>query len=305
MWTNSLLKKNGWNALKPYYWTAFGVSLVAALLSGNNRGIRINVNHRTVSEWNSGWNPYRRYYEQILNEWGDMFYVVFLSAFFMALVIGMTYMAFLGNPVNVGKCRFYCKARTGDVNFGNLFESFQNGRYMSTVKVMFSMQMQILIGLLLFVVPGVIRAYEYFLVPYLMAENPNLPKERAFEISRKTMENEKMKCFKLSLSFIGWYIVGSFVIFGSFFVNPYYDATMAEFYTCMRAKMISYGITTESELNGAYNRYSDSVSDVYQNPYDMDMNHYQNQNHMNSGYQDSSQPHVNLKKDSDDNNHLH
>ena len=32
MWTNSLLKQNAWKKLKPYYWTAFGVTIMQILV---------------------------------------------------------------------------------------------------------------------------------------------------------------------------------------------------------------------------------------------------------------------------------
>jgi uncharacterized membrane protein len=116
---------------------------------------------------------------------------------------------------------------------------------------MFFKSLYIFLWSLLFVIPGIVKSYEYYLIPYLLAENPNLSKERAFEISMQTMKGEKWKLFVLQLSFIGWYLLGYLACcFGIIFVLPYFNATMAEFYMCMRAKMISYGYTTDDELTG-------------------------------------------------------
>ena len=47
------------------------------------------------------------------------------------------------------------------------------------------------------------------MVPYLLADYPELSTEEAFRISREMMNGEKMNTFILDLSFIGWYILSS------------------------------------------------------------------------------------------------
>ncbi len=120
-------------------------------------------------------------------------------------------------------------------------------------------------------IPNIIKSYEYFLVPYITAENPSLDTKRVFEISRLTMKGEKMHCFGLQLSFIGWFILGGFAgsicamflgtVFGAVaasagmaFVYPYFYATLAEFYCCMREKAMATGISDSFELCGAFGR---------------------------------------------------
>lgn len=111
----------------------------------------------------------------------------------------------------------------------------------------------------------------YFLVPYITAENPNITPNRAFEISSKTMKGEKMHCFGLQMSFIGWLILGGLAgsIFTAFLgvllgsaataagmalIYPYLYATLAEFYCCMKEKAIATGISSRDELDGLYGR---------------------------------------------------
>ena len=57
---------------------------------------------------------------------------------------------------------------------------------------------------LLLLIPGIVKAYEYRMVPYLLADYPELSTEEAFRISREMMNGEKMNTFILDLSFIGW-----------------------------------------------------------------------------------------------------
>ncbi len=269
MWTRELLKRNAWNSLKGYYWTAFGVILVAGLLGGAESSSSVDFSNLTDAME----SLVTLYSEQGMS--GSEVYMTALLTLLLIMVvvlpIAFAVYAFLGGPVNVGKCNFFLRARGGDVSFDYLFSQFRSGTYLPTVKIMFFRYLYTTLWSLLFVIPGIIKGYEYYLIPYLLAENPNLPKDRAFEISRRAMDGEKWKLFVLELSFIGWYLLGLLACcVGMFFVTPYEQATYTEFYACMRAKIITQGISTEEELTGGMNggMISGQITSA-QNPYDM------------------------------------
>lgn len=46
---------------------------------------------------------------------------------------------------------------------------------------------------LLLVVPGIVKHYEYLMVPYIIAENPAMDYKEAFQISKQMMDGEKWK----------------------------------------------------------------------------------------------------------------
>lgn len=264
MWTNSLLKKNAQDSLKNYYWLAFAVTLVASFLGslGSGGGGFSSGYSNAMSDSESS---------SMDVETAFMFLIILLVVLVISFAISFCIMAFLTGPIRCGHCKFYVEARNGNANFGNLFYNFKSGNYMSTVKTMFFMQLYLFLWTMLFYIPGIYKSYEYFLIPYLVAENPKLPKERAFEISKKTMDGEKMNLFILQLSFIGWFLLGFVACcVGIYFVNPYYQATLAEFYVCMRAKMISYGYTTEEELSGSFGGFGGGFGGGSGNPYDTD-----------------------------------
>ena len=74
---------------------------------------------------------------------------------------------------------------------------------------------------------------------------------RAMELSREMMMGEKWHAFVLQLSFIGWVILCSFTFgIGLFFLEPYYQATMAELYAALRSKAFAMNLTDASELGG-------------------------------------------------------
>ena len=94
--------------------------------------------------------------------------------------------------------------------------------------------------------------YAYMMVPYIIAENSSLDKNRVFKISRKMMRGHKWEAFVLGLSFIGWMILGALTggIVNFLYVNPYMHATYAEFYSAVKAEALQKGIATAEELPG-------------------------------------------------------
>ncbi len=249
MWTRSLLKQNAWNLLKGYYWTAFGVTALCSLITG-----AFSMNLDVKVEDNSLQNPLSVMHTELEQVLGrdisfQTFVYILIAISLISVVASLLFAAFVSNPLICGKNRYFLRARTGDSDFGNLFSQFKNGRYLHTVKILFRRDISVLLWSLLLIIPGIIKSYEYALIPYLLADNPRLSKERAFEISRSTMDGEKWKLFVLQLSFLGWYLLGALCCgIGMLFVLPYPEATLAEFYTCMKAKMQSMGIALEDEL---------------------------------------------------------
>lgn len=253
MWTIGLLKQNAWNSLKRYYWMGFLVCFVAAIASDSLNG---SSGYFMLSTPAAGMLHQGRLmlFESDLDSAAAgalVFGSVYCITMVFALTLSMLIYAFLSNPVEAGKCAYFYNARNGDSNFAYTFGAFKSGRYMATVKIMFWRMLYTWLWSMLFIIPGLIKSLEYTLIPYLISENPNLSKERVFEISRRTMEGEKEKLFLLHLSFIGWYLLGILTCgVGLYFIMPYHQAAKAEFYACMRAKMIAQGITTEEELTG-------------------------------------------------------
>ena len=71
------------------------------------------------------------------------------------------------------------------------------------------------------------------MIPYLLAENPNLTKEQAFTLSRQMMTGNKWNAFVLEIiSFLGWEILAGFTfgILNVFYVEPYKNLTYAALY---------------------------------------------------------------------------
>ena len=79
--------------------------------------------------------------------------------------------------------------------------------------------------------PGIIKHYEYYMIPYLIAEYPEMDSSEAFRLSREMMEGNKLDTFILELSFLGWYLLGLLACgVGMIFVDPYREAALGELY---------------------------------------------------------------------------
>ena len=84
---------------------------------------------------------------------------------------------------------------------------------------------------LLFVIPGIVKAYGYGMIYYIKADHPEYDWRTCLQASQQMMYGHKMDLFVLDLSFIGWYFVGSLCLgVGALWVHPYHETTRALFY---------------------------------------------------------------------------
>lgn len=104
------------------------------------------------------------------------------------------------------------------------------------------------------IIGGVIKRYSYYLVSYIVAENPDIGWKEAITISRKMMDGYKWECFKLEMSFLLWDIAGFLTLGISdlFYTNAYKIATYTEFYVQVRLLAKKNGVKGTELLNDLY-----------------------------------------------------
>ena len=68
-------------------------------------------------------------------------------------------------------------------------------------------ELQVLIYILK--LPGIIICYRYFMLPYILAENPGVTADRVFEICMKTMDCEIPDTALLMFTLLGWVMLGN------------------------------------------------------------------------------------------------
>lgn len=95
-----------------------------------------------------------------------------------------------------------------------------------------------------------IKHYEYKMITYILAENPNITKKEAFKISKELTDGEKFNLFKIDISFIGWTIIKAltFNLSGIFYSDIYIEGVYAETYIKIRNKKIE-NLTYKKLLN--------------------------------------------------------
>ncbi|MDO5408376.1 MAG: DUF975 family protein [Eubacteriales bacterium] len=159
---------------------------------------------------------------------------------------------FVTNVIGVGLCSYFVKSTRSeqDAGVGEIFHGFQGDCYMRVVTVQFFRSLFTFLWTLLLIVPGIMKHYEYYMVPYLAVEYPEKSRKEIFQLSKRMMDGNKLNTFVLELSFIGWILLGMLACcVGTLFVAPYVQATTAELY--LRLKEERFGIPREDTRSAA------------------------------------------------------
>lgn len=171
MWTRAELKDNAKKFFQFNYWKMVLVSLVAGFAggtTGGGSGISMSFNRTYTFSLSELSKP------EIMG-----FLMAFLGAFTFAMVIGLVVSFFLLNPLHVGVQRFFVVSHYQKAELGEIGYAFSNG-YLNVVKTMFLESLFIFLWSLLFIVPGIIKSYEYRMIPYILAENPGIDTSIAY-----------------------------------------------------------------------------------------------------------------------------
>ena len=217
MWTRAELKDRAKAALSQGYWKLVLVGAIAGMIgSGHTSSAEFEI-----SEESSG---------DIVSSLSAMIPAIAGIAI-IGVIIGIAVAIFIINPLEIGTKRFFLKSLTEDTEIKELLFAFDHG-YKNVVKILFMRDLKVFLWSLLFIIPGIIKSYEYRMIPYLLAENPELTEDEAFRLSRQMMDEQKLEAFVLDLSFLGWDILSGCTLglVGIFWVQPYANLTDAALY---------------------------------------------------------------------------
>ncbi len=250
MWTSAQLKANAKLTLKTRYGIAIVVSLIAGMLSGGGSPGMGTFFSTSSFRTNTGDMDKAQDFFTQNGEFSGILVAGIGVFILLAAFAGILFSIFVTGPILVGQDRFYLQNRLGQGEISTLFSAFKPG-YMNVVKTVFLKGLYITLWSFLFIIPGIIKTYEYFMVEYILAENPHMDSARALEISRQMTQGQKLDIFLLGLSFIGWSILSLMSCgIGFLFLTPYMQATFAELYTALREKAIAEGTVSLEELIG-------------------------------------------------------
>lgn len=276
MWTRKELKQTAKEALKRNYWKAVLVSLILIMLGGGASPATASGSSASRSNGDSyEYEHVSGIYdtetesiaESVVSELEQTDVVVIATAaivimiiVIIVLVVVMAIAIFISNPLIIGARRFMLKSVYGEGRIAEVGYAFDHS-YLNCVKTMFYREMYIFLWALLFIIPGIYKKYQYYMVEYILAENPEMPYKEVLELSKKMMDGHKWNTFVLDLSFILWHMLGMITcgITEVLYVCPYINLTHASLYYAL-CRDNSNGPRDNNLLpdNNPYNMYSNS-----------------------------------------------
>ena len=174
MWNRVDLKARGKEAFRKNYWASVAVALLSGLVTTVSTS-----SGRNAVDTGSSTSGYAHYYG------GNMFSSLFAGVLTATLVVLGIFLVvlriFIGNLLEIGGCRFFLANQQEQPRVSKMFEVFKGGNYGNQVLTMFLMNLYVFLWSLLLIVPGIIKGYEYRMVPYILAENPDMSREEVFE----------------------------------------------------------------------------------------------------------------------------
>lgn len=234
-WDSYTLKTMAKNALRGSYWKAVFVSILLGIGTGIASGNGARNGYEAGYDAAYGYTP-----EQITLAGGAITITLVAGACFaLALKI------FLLNPLEVGCRKYMIEGLYHETDLGVLGTGFSRN-YWNVVAGMFFRDLYVFLWSLLLIIPGLIKEYEYRMVPYILAEDPDVAPNDALRISKEMMYGDKMNALIFDLSFIGWVFLTIFTcgLVGIFYYSPYYNLSCSALYHALKDKYFKNRIPT-------------------------------------------------------------
>ena len=266
MWIRANLKANAKVAFKRNYWKCVLVALLLAIATGaaNSASSAVgsaNGSSSAVTDSILMDDYYDEYYDEYDDEYYDEYYeydesedviddilpysnvgvstvfsTVALAVFGVLALFAIALSIFVLGPLEIGCCNFFKTNAYEKAELDKLSIGFKKSHYWKMVGTIFLRNLFTTLWTFLLIVPGIIKAYEYRMITYILTDCPDMSRQDAFRISKEMMRGNKWKAFVLDLSFFGWSLltVVTCGLAGIFYVNPYIAATNAELFIAIR-----------------------------------------------------------------------
>ncbi len=218
MWNRQEIKRRGMSSFRGNYWKSVIAAFFYTLFFA---GTGASTRYSTSSE------ELKEEIGSIFSGMGEAEIFAILAIVFAAIGVVMVLWTlidiFVLNPLEVGCQRFFIENQHDQqTGLDRITYAFRNG-YLSVVGGLFLRNLFLSLWYCLLIVPGIVMTYAYRLVPYILAEEPQIGAMEAIRRSKEMMRGHKWDTFVYDLSFIGWYLLTAITagIAGLFWVNPY------------------------------------------------------------------------------------
>ena len=228
MWTRKELKAKAKVEYKKNPWMSVLASLVLLTLSGAlNTYFVKGANNAAIDQG----------YDSLANaliEGSAQFVIAVLTVMAAALLVGVALRIFVLNPLNASCTNFYVEnSKQEKADTKAIFKGVEKGTWFRLAVAIFMKKLICGLWGLLFVIPGIVKNYQYRFVEYLIIENPDMKWNEAMKLSKSMTDGQKANIFVLDLSFILWYVLAGIPLIG-WFVFPYILQTDAELYLTLK-----------------------------------------------------------------------
>lgn len=162
---------------------------------------------------------------------GEVIVLLFVSG----LVLGI-FKLFVRNVFDIGKCRYAMESRFQESpRIRRIFAPFHKKYLWNEIKVMATYKLVLFLWQLT-IVGFFIKEYEYGMVPYLLAENPDISWRDAKKLSSQMTRGYKWKMFLTELSYIYVWILKLVPLVGFCVAYPLEAELRSEIYFTLRER---------------------------------------------------------------------
>ena len=188
--------------IKGKMWNVLGVSLIAGLING------ISTTSSSESD-----------IEVIIIE-----LIISFVCGILAMIIDVGLIRWMTNFINDKETKLEI-----------LFSKFKDWKQVTMVFI--HQYAMVLLYTLLLIIPGMIKALGYSLVPYILANDSNMGSDEVLKLSEKMMKGHKMDLFIFSLSFIGWHLLAIFTLgILEIWIIPYQETATTKYLLDIKAE---------------------------------------------------------------------
>ena len=169
------------------------------------------------------------------NNW--LMALVVCLLFSLVMGVGGFVSIIVGGFLAFGMCRVFLQLVRGQKEKVDIADLFSGSRQFADLLVLYLLQtLFTVLWTLLFIIPGIVKAYAYSMAFYIKHDHPDYDWRRCLDESQRYMKGHKWQLFCLDFSFIGWLLLGLLCCgVGTLWVTPYMEAARANFYENLRA----------------------------------------------------------------------
>lgn len=222
-------KERAKEALKGKWFVAIIAAFIASAFGVNGSGVGFSISLPTTEPAPDGMQALASTVASQVVGGDTAAYIILMVVVALVAILAMLIGLIISCIVRVGYAQFNLDLIGGsDARIRTLFS--RTSQMDVALRALLLMIFRVFLGSLL-IIPGIVMAYSYSMVDFVLADNPDMGAREALSESRRIMRGNRFKLFCLGLSFIGPALLCVLTLgIGFIWFLPYQNATMAAFY---------------------------------------------------------------------------